>query len=88
MKKMTIKEMFRDILFGAGTIENMTDAIFVIDRIGDFYYKAYIEMCYYKWQNQERTANEIVVEIADNLCGRVFNGMAVLVGRKLKSIIA
>ena len=86
--RKTIKEMFREIVLNAGVIENMKDADFAIEHIGDFYYRAYIEMCYYKFQNQERTANEIVAEIADNLSGRVFNGLAVLVGRQLKSIIA
>lgn len=85
--KKTIKEMFREIVLGVGVIENMTDANFAIEHIGDFYYRAYIEMCYYKWQNQERTANEIVSEIADNLASRVFNGLAVLVGRQLKQIV-
>lgn len=86
--KKTIKEMFRDIVLSIGVIENMTDVNFAIDHIGDFYYRAYIEMCYYKWQNQERTAKDIVEEIADNLSGRVFNGLAVLVGRMLKGVIA
>ena len=85
--KKTIKEMFREIVLGAGVIENMNDVNFAIEHIGDFYYRAYIEMCYYKWQNQERTANEIVSEIADNLASRVFNGLAVLVGRQLKQIV-
>lgn len=85
--RMTIKEMFREIVLNIGIIENMTDANFAIEHIGDFYYRTYIEKVYGQMMNGEKTAKEILGEIARNLSERVFNGMAVLVGRKLQNVI-
>ena len=84
---MTIKEMVLDLLVGAGIDGGLKDADFVAGMIGDFYYRRYIVNVHGQFKKNERTAEEIIREMADNLCSRVFNGMSVLVGRKLQSII-
>ena len=85
--RKTIKEMFHAICMDATQGVRSADEMFVVDRIGDFYYRVYIEKIYGQMLNGERSSKEILGEIADNLGGRVFNGMAVLVGSKLHDVI-
>ena len=85
--RKTIKEMFHAICMDATQGRFCTDEQFVVESIGDFYYRVFIEKAYNEWINGERSSKEILGDIAQNLSGRVFNGMAVLVGRRIEYMI-
>lgn len=85
--RKTIEQMFHVICMDATRGLRSADEMFVCSMIGDFYYRVYIEKVYNQWKNQERTAKDILSEISGELAGRVFNGMAVFVGRKIQGLI-
>lgn len=92
MKRITIKEMVKEIFFdatrGQRTRENFVDGMLVIDSLHCFYYRTYFEDIYAKWQNGEKTSRQIMVKIANDLQARgYYNDRARLVARAIDHVM-
>lgn len=75
-KKLTIKQMVKEIVFDATTgnrsTENYVEGMMVIDSMQYFYYRSYFEDLYDCFISGERTSRSILVNWFEHLeyCGR------------------
>lgn len=91
-KRITIKEMVKDIFFdatkGIRTVDNYMDGQIVLNSLQSFYYRFYFERIYKEWQDGTSSARSLLHHIYLDLRQRgAFNDHAREVADALRTFI-